>query len=118
MSVVVRGIRIPESCTKCKFSYKEESYEPKEGTYYSVSTCKGDVISTNYYNSKTHKEYAYKRPDYCPIVEIPEKHGRLIDADKLIIDLMDRGLEGVQTDDYSEIQQTILVQDTVIEAED
>ena len=35
----------------------------------------------------------------------------------MIIDLMDRGFEGIQTDDYSEIQQTIIVQDTVIEAE-
>lgn len=77
MSVVVKGMRIPESCTKCIFSYKEESYEPKEGTYYSVSTCKGDVISTNYYTNEN-KKYAYSRPDYCPLVEIPEKHGRLI----------------------------------------
>lgn len=29
---------------------------------------------------------------------------RLIDADAIIIDLLDRGIEGVQTDDYTEFQ--------------
>lgn len=38
---------------------------------------------------------------------------RLIDADALIIDLMDRGIEGLQTDDYSEIQQTVMAQPTI-----
>jgi hypothetical protein len=111
MSVVVRGMRIPESCTKCKFSYKEESYEPKEGTYYSVSTCKGDVISTNYYTSKTHKEYAYKRPDYCPLVEIPEKHGRMIDFDALIEKYWDGNSMTITAWDLKDIK-------AVIEAED
>ena len=107
MSVVVRGMRIPESCTKCIFSYKEESYEPKEGTYYSVSTCKGDVISTNYYTNEN-KKYTYSRPDYCPLVEIPEKHGRLIDADEL-----------AETAEYYETVMDIgHYAKTVIEAED
>ena len=38
---------------------------------------------------------------------------RLIDADALIINLMDRGIEGLQTDDYSEIQQTVMAQPTI-----
>ena len=38
---------------------------------------------------------------------------RLIDADALIIDLMDRGLEGIQTDDWAEIQQTVMEQATI-----
>jgi hypothetical protein len=32
---------------------------------------------------------------------------RLIDADAIIIDLLDRGIEGVQTDDYAEFQQIV-----------
>ena len=38
---------------------------------------------------------------------------RMIDADALIIDLMDRGIEGIQTDDWNEIQDTVLVQPTI-----
>lgn len=44
-------------------------------------------------------------------------HGRLIDADALIVDLMDRGVEGLQTDDWHEIQQAVSDAPTVIEAE-
>ena len=32
---------------------------------------------------------------------------RYIDADALIIKLMDKGIEGLQTDDWHEIQQTV-----------
>ena len=32
---------------------------------------------------------------------------RLIDGDAIIIDLLDRGIEGVQTDDYAEFQQIV-----------
>lgn len=47
----------------------------------------------------------------------PLPHGRLIDADALIVDLMDRGVEGLQTDDWHEIQQSVVDAPTVIEAE-
>ena len=43
-------------------------------------------------------------------------HGRLIDADALIIDLMDRGMEGMQTDDLHEIQQAVMDAPTIIPA--
>lgn len=32
---------------------------------------------------------------------------RLIDGDAIIIDLLDRGIEGVQTDDYAEFRQIV-----------
>ena len=44
-------------------------------------------------------------------------HGRLIDADALIVDLMDRGVEGLQTDDWHEVQQAVEDAPTIIEAE-
>lgn len=32
---------------------------------------------------------------------------RLVDGDAIIIDLLDRGIEGVQTDDYAEFRQIV-----------
>ena len=81
MGVYIKGMRMPESCTKCKFSYKEESYEPKEGTFYCVKTCKGEIIKSNYYTNEN-KKYSYSRPDYCHLIDLG-KHGDLIDADEL-----------------------------------
>lgn len=114
MSVVVKGMRIPESCTKCKFAYKEESYEPKEGMFYSIGTCKDEIIKSNYYTMEN-KKYAYSRPDYCPLIEIPEKHGRLIDADKLMDDIK-KNSASYFADDFA--REWVDVQPTVIEAED
>lgn len=38
---------------------------------------------------------------------------RLIDGDAIIIDLLDRGIEGVQTDDLAEFQQIVADAPTV-----
>ena len=40
-------------------------------------------------------------------VVLPEHHGRIGDMDKLIIDVMDRGIDHIQTDDYAELCQII-----------
>lgn len=52
------------------------------------------------------------------VVNLPDHHGRLGDLDALIVDVMDRGIEGLQTDDWNEFQQTIMEQPTIFEAED
>lgn len=89
-SVIVKGMEMPDSCYHCKIA----------------ESC-GHYIAN--YTDRRH-------PD-CPLIALPEHHGRLVDADALIIDLMDRGLEGIQTDDWAEIQQTVMEQLTIVEAE-
>ena len=59
-----------------------------------------------------------ERPDWCPIIGVlPDEHGDLIDRDALMIELMDRGIEGVQTDDLAEFQQIVIDAKAVIAAE-
>ena len=55
MGVIVKGIKMPMNCKHCPF------------------------ISTICYI--TNKDNLNVRQDDCPLVEIPDKHGRLIDAD-------------------------------------
>lgn len=50
------------------------------------------------------------------IIPLPD-HGDLIDKDKFYIDLMDRGVDQVQTDDYTEICQAVYNAPVVIPAE-
>ena len=45
-------------------------------------------------------------------------HGDLIDRSALMVELMDRGIEGIQTDDWHEIQQSIMDAPTIIHAEE
>lgn len=64
MSVLVSGMEMPKSCEECKL----KSYDAKWGDICPF-TC---VVALN-----------IGRQNSCPLVELPEKHGRLIDADAL-----------------------------------
>lgn len=55
--------------------------------------------------------------EYCPLVEIPTPHGRLIDSDALMTEFMDSDLDYLQRDDWKEIIQIVSDADVVIESE-
>lgn len=57
MSIMIKGMKMPERCAKC----------------FLKSICDKRL-------------YMERRPENCPIIEIPDKHGRLIDADALKTD--------------------------------
>lgn len=67
MSVLVKGMKIPQKCYECDFEY-------------AINRC--PLV-----HEDTDEVRFTKRLNGCPLVELPEKHGRLIDADKLIEDL-------------------------------
>ena len=71
MSVYIKGMKMPESCSKCFVNPAccpairkrlESKYQPYTW------------IPANY------------RHEDCPLVELPEVHGRLIDADAVSLD--------------------------------
>jgi hypothetical protein len=97
MSILI-NMDMPKSCGFCPMRYES------------------DIGDACFASSDVVTEYQ-KRPDDCPLVYVPQ-HGRLIDADALIVELMDRGLEGLQTDDWHEIQQTVDDAPTIIPAEE
>ena len=80
MSYIVKSRDFPKSCNECDephlccdFYYCGVGHQ-KDGRHLDVD---------EHYLNKT------KHPD-CPLLELPKKHGRLIDADKLLksIDIM------------------------------
>ncbi|MBQ2641331.1 MAG: hypothetical protein IJG15_04965 [Lachnospiraceae bacterium] len=103
MSVYIPGIEMPESCQDCIFCSFETDYE--DDCYFVCHAIPKQIIP-----------FSSERQEECPLIPVPP-HGRLIDADALIIDLMDRGIEGLQTDDWHEIQQTVEDAPAIISAE-
>ena len=80
-------------------------------------------------NKRIYAPYGEGRPDWCPLIEVPTPHGRLIDADKLINELASEhvgGLEAIKkytnadtwTAGLHTAWRTIDDADTVIEAEE
>lgn len=71
MSVLIKGIEMPKSCVDCPcslniFFCKARECRPITG---------GNGIEP------TDDAIQVSRPDWCPLVEAPGKHGQLIDVD-------------------------------------
>ena len=69
----------------------------------------------------TRKSYNWgltTRPSDCPLIEVPTPHGRLIDADKLMTEVMDSDLDHLQRDDWREVIQIVQDAPTIIDAEE
>ena len=85
MGVYIKGIKIPKECREC---YLLEYYEYLGETQCSV---------TRRMLAEREKPISFDgRPDWCPLVEIPEPHGRLIDEDN-VIDAVHERLQVLQT---------------------
>ena len=107
MSVLIPGMKVPESCGNCRML---------EG-YVGDGLCHA---ANNWLDDESFLWPQYEdgdiddsKPINCPLVELPEKHGRLVDADYYGNYLRWQG------DEYSglEIVEMIKDWDTVIEAE-
>ena len=116
MSVIVKGMRMPENCDVCCFGDWSNLHQTASCKLKGYEPCFSDYS----------QEYRAKRSTICPLVALPEKHGRLIDADELIEFVEDRYeitwesdcYEGGIKDACSDIIEKINTMQTVIEAED
>jgi len=64
MSVIVKGMEMPEKCPDCNFESEHGFCLAKSPDFCGYTD---ELV----------------RPDWCPLVELPEKHGDLIDRDAL-----------------------------------
>lgn len=73
MSVLIKSMKMPENCDVCQFSDWSNLHQTASCKVMDYSPCFSDYS----------REYEYKRSELCPLIELPKKHGRLVDADKL-----------------------------------
>ena len=70
MSVLVKNMEMPKDCRECRIM----EYHSNLGETWCAPAV--GLLAVNF------KPIPFDgRPDWCPLVELPEKHGRLIDAD-------------------------------------
>lgn len=74
MSILIKGMEMPASCLVCPM---REQGTIHEWELYCGLT--GDYIG--HWDDKSLNNG--HRPDFCPLVEVPTPHGRLVDADAL-----------------------------------
>ena len=92
MSFLVKGIKMPKSCLECELIDGAEAPD----CFLMYRAIKNPL----------------QRQDYCPLVEIPEKHGRLIDGDYLYDRLKTLGLKD------ENVFRIIKEEPTVVESEE
>ena len=69
MSVVVRGMRMPENCIKCPLQFGGWCYAAPPEIDERVAPTVDEAVEKG-------------KPEWCPLVDLG-KHGKLIDADAL-----------------------------------
>lgn len=103
MSVLIKGMNMPilcELCDLCHLSLDTQGWK---------MWCK---VAKEYAGRIG---YVHGRPNWCPLVEVPTPHGRLIDADALMKDIRLHS-ESYFADDFA--HEWVDKQPTVIEAEE
>jgi len=105
MSVLIKGLIMPHCCDVCTFSDWSNLHQTASCKLHDYNPCFTDYS----------REYTDKRAEFCPLVEIPEPHGRLIDGDALQCKVDDIGLGYYEVLGVTE--DTIDSAPTVIEAE-
>lgn len=69
MSVIVKGMKMPKNCIECVAQF---------GGICFVAPAEVDDTQVA---PTVDEAYEKGKPEWCPLVEIPTPHGRLIDAD-------------------------------------
>ena len=69
MSILIKGLIMPSCCDGCTFSDWSNLHQTASCKLHDYDPCFADHS----------REYGDKRADFCPLIEIPEPHGRLID---------------------------------------
>ena len=103
MSFFIKGMEIPKRCGLCPCFHAEHPMY--------CQAVKADK------EKRIVAPYELPRPDWCPLVEVKEFHGDLVDKDKLMQEFMDSDLDHLQRDDWKEVIQIVSDADVVIEAE-
>ena len=104
MSVVIKGMDIPKSCFDCGLMQFDEMCDEYCAYEYCAYVYGKDK---HYLDNDVEKN----RPEWCPLVELPEKHGRLIDGNYLYNRLKALGLKD------ENVFRIIKEEPTVIESE-
>ena len=72
-SVLIRGMEMPECCNKCNFGRWSSIHQTAACERHGYDPCFEDYS----------REHLSKRAHFCPLVEVKEPHGKLIDASEL-----------------------------------
>lgn len=109
--IYIPGMEMPKTCNICPFMKTNDDLDAEDYRYmYCDFPGIGEFVT----------DYEASRHPYCPLIEVPAEHGRLIDADKLWIKLDNGSNSSIgQAHSYYKFAKVWLDQaETIIPAEE
>lgn len=80
MSILIKGMEMPQNCDRCFFCQYIHADEDHERFY----VCSLENWKKPITHLPLNPIQAKSKPNWCPLIEVPTPHGRLIDADALM----------------------------------
>lgn len=74
MSVLIKGMKMPKNCEECDFCHWSNLHQTGR-----CDRCDDESVCADFGT-----DYKRTRARFCPLVEVPIPHGRLIDADATV----------------------------------
>ena len=109
MSVLIKGMKMPECCDVCRFG--------EWSTLHQTACCKLKEHEPCF--AEFSKEYRSKRADFCPLVALPDHHGRLVEFIDVVKTLdEDSGTKEVCFGDIMRAYYEMRNAPTIVEKED
>ena len=113
MSVLIKGMEMPPTCSECRLAYDFMACSVTGNRWYDQDNIDASFDSNN-----------ARLPD-CPLKKIPEKHGKLIDADRLMRVYEDRlekvidryGVDSSERGILSGAMKLLMIELGIVEAE-
>lgn len=109
MSVLIKGMKMPKTCVECDFCHWSNLHQTGM-----CDRCNDEPVCADFGT-----DYKKTRARFCPLVEIPTPHGRMIEEPK---QFDYSGLAYIEPLDFRKIAEyfanQVKAQPTVIEAEE
>ena len=109
MSLLIKGVEMPDSCLNCRFRTTILKNVLSPTMRASAYACLISGMEINNWYEEKHKD--------CPLVEVPAPHGRLIDDFKLLRALI-KAFPNQSMNFYDTLERVIDEVPTIIEAEE
>ena len=106
--LLIKGMEMPKTCDDCILAEQGSWLGAQEGwEHFCIADC--DELRTVYHGEK---------PEWCPLVEVPTPHGRLIDADEVCYQLEKQATIDGQPRAIRRARRIVADAPTIIEAEE
>lgn len=87
MSIIIKDMDFPSNCEDCRMCVTQWTQDDDPTSFAYCSAAEKFIAKASDGTDITVSTAILSKMDWCPLIDIPKPHGRLIDADALADDL-------------------------------